>query len=333
MGEEQKRENEKEIQAILSDLDAILSNLEATPEASPAAPAPVPNLPSAAPSAAAAPLPQPSPEPAPAPKLPPILEPPAAEPPSKTAAVQDSGLKIELGPRPVTFKSAAKKPEAAKPLPKALASEARPPLELGLTPPAAAAPSPAAPAPSPAAQAPSTAPAARPPLELGLTPPAAATPSPAAPAPGPAVQTPPSAAEPAAAPAAGVIPDNVDTDLVRRVAFVCAPGREQENAAFVASLHKAALTISRKPLYLREVLNEVLSAEADVMILSERIRSQRAVAALGVLDGLPEKQVQALGDSLAMSGVVFKPVKSADIENRATVVDLLVDLMILRPES
>ena len=114
----EEKDDEKEIQDILSDLDAILSGLNSPAEAEPPAPAPKPEpavpvlVPKLPPASVAPPAPKPN------------AEPPAAV----LAAAKTEELKIELGSRPIFKVPPESKPAPAAPKPPAF--QTKPPMEI-----------------------------------------------------------------------------------------------------------------------------------------------------------------------------------------------------------
>ncbi len=257
-----------------------------------------------APPPAAAPKPAPQPAAAPPPAAqaaPPAAAAPAPAPAPSPLPAPAPDLKIELSPRSGTMPPAPKKAAPAEdPKPKPVLST-RPPLEL---------PSAAIPVPPQAAAA------------------AAPAPKPAA-VPAPAPAAPPAAG----APAASEIPANAPKDQVRRLAVFFTAGRRKECDDFLAFLDQSARTISKKPLFLRRVLREELSAGADVAILLTKLRGAAAVAAVGVLDELPEAKVRDLEDTLCAAGILFRAVAASEVQKRSVAVDLIVDMLLLSPEA
>lgn len=282
MGEDPKDED-AEIQEILSDLDAILSETEEVPKA-------------------AAKPPEPHPEPKPQPKLQPTPQPKSAEPPPAPAT---GGLKIELPPR-----------EGMAPLP---AKSAPAPIHV---------PAPApAPAPSPFVGGAAVSGPAQ-----GAPPGAAAPkPSPASPA------KPPIMAEggkPLAAPVeTGHIPEKTPKEQIRRVAILYATAWREHKDRFLVFLDQSALTISKKPLYLRRVVVEELGAVFDAKALLQKVQAAKAVAVLALVEGVPDAKVRDLQDTFSCAGLSFRSVAPADVQKRSTAVDIMVDMMLLSPEA
>lgn len=333
MAEEQKKD--PEIDAILADLDVILSDI-AEPAQGAAAPAPAPAPKVEAPKPVepakpAAPPPAPkieislsAPKPAEPPPPPPKpTEPPpapkAAEPPPPAAA---PGLSIELSPREGTLPKKAEPPKSAPAAPKPSGlPPTRPPMELGSPGPAAT------PSPKPPDTLPPTGAKAEPPKPAAPPPPAPKAPEPAA-APPPAL-----AAAVASGGLGAPIPDKVPKDQIRRVAFLYTPAVQKECAAFALFLDQSATTVSKKPLYLRKVLVESVGPGHDSAGLAGRMTAAKAVSAIIVSDAASEAKVRDLQDQLSNAGFALHIVAPADIQKRSVAVDIIVDLMLLAGEA
>lgn len=236
----------------------------------------------------------------PAPPAPPPATRGAEEPPrpqpspaQEPAKPGGEGLKIELAPRAGTIRPSEKPAQSEPSEAKPLASQAKSPLEIKFG---------SEPAPAP---------------------------------PGAAAAQPPQAPTPAAAGAEAHddIPAGAGKDQIRRVAVLWSPGAEKAREAFVKFLDESARTISKKPLYLRKVLVEPVASDADDEALVEKARLARAAAVLGLLEGVPEARLRELGAKFSRAGIAFRAVAAADLDKRATAVDIVVDLMLLGPES
>ncbi|MDD5657576.1 MAG: hypothetical protein PHF00_10025 [Elusimicrobia bacterium] len=345
---------DREVDGILSDLDAILSDLGGEPAA-------------AAASKVSAPVQPPNPAPV-QPSKPAAAEPPkpAAAEPSKPAPIQPSKPAAAEPPKPVPvqpFKPAAAPPaqpavlpaaaEPPKPAPlefiSPLDSVSPPPqpasenlsLELGTK--AVSKPPEKKPAPKPPPK-----PAAfveRPPLELTAPPvrftaegPAALAP---APVPGPAPEK--EKSRPAAAPAAGGLPQadplpeipvpaNTGKDQVRRVALIYLTKHAALRDPFIRLLDQTAQTVSKKPLFLRRVLCQPVTASCETAQVLALVAAAKPVAVLGLLEGLPEAKLSQLTEALGSAGLMFRGVAAADAAKKAVAVDIIVDMMLLPSE-
>lgn len=297
---DEKRKDDEEIQGILSDLDSILSE---TPAALNPASAPPPTPPPPTPPPAAAPPPAP----------PPVAKTP--EPPKPVAPPPPPpAMKIELAP-----------PGAQPPKPAAAPAPAAVPPKIELSMPAPAAP------PKPAA-APPPAPAPKP-----VEPPKSAPPPPPPkPAPSPAAAGAASTG-PGLGPAAPLgdepLPDKTPKGQIRRVAYLYLDKFEKERDAFAAFLMTTAQTVSKKPLFLRKVLFQPVGDQTDVTALTGRILETKAVAVMGILDGLSEAKLKDVTEAMSNAGLMFRLIPPAEVQKRAVAVDIIVDMMLLSPEE
>ena len=301
---DEPKEPSEDIQGILSDLDAILSGSGVPAEMSPRVAAPA----EAAPPMAAEPVKPPEAKPVPAPKP---VEPPKPAEPARA---------VEL-PKPVEPPKSTEPPKfVASPTPAASEQEMK--IELaqraGAIPPPSKSPeSPKPPAPRPV---PPLSPAAPKPIE----PPQSVAPSPAA------------AAKPAAPAAAGAvedIPAGTPKDQIRRIAYVYTFSCAEARAGLAAYLSQAARTISKKPIYLRQVLAAELSAASDPFAVFEKAREAKAVAVLAVVEGWPSAKIEGLSEACARGGLLFRTVAPADVQKKSTAVDVIVDMMLLSGEA
>ena len=236
------------------------------------------------------------------PGAPPAIEPVEAPVPP---LAPDSDLRIELAPRAGSLPMPAKKPEPPKPEPaKPLASQAKPPLEIP----------PSAPTPAPASAEP---------LKLAEMPkPSAAVKS----------AEPPQPAAPAVS-AAEDIPSSAPKSSIRRVAYVYTLACDEARASFAAYLSQAARTISKKPLYLRQVMALELNAGSDPLAAFEKAREAKAVAVLAVAEGWPPAKINALSEACARGGLLFLSIPPGDVQKKSTAVDVIVDMMLLSGEA
>lgn len=233
----------------------------------------------------------------------PAPPPPAKEPPA-VASAPNPDLRIELAPREGMMTPAPRKATPPpKPADKPLASQAHAPLEI--------------------------------PLESSAEPvvkPVAAVMQPPVKAPPPAVAAAPAAAE-APAPISNAIPEKVPKDQIRRVAIVHLARLAPQRELFVNFLDQSALTISKKPIYLRKVHSEVLELHCDAKAIVGRAKAAQAVALLALIEGLPEAEIQSLSEACDAAGISFRNVDLGGIQKRSLAVDIMVDMMLLPGES
>ncbi len=358
MAEEKKPDD---IESILSDLDSILSETGASP--APAAEPPpakaAPKIEALTPPPAPIPTPVPPPPkaetPAPLPPPPPKPPEPVVPPPKPAAFVSDTprgpsfdlpapkpkepaapppepvegrGPQIELAPREGMIKPPDKKPEPPKPSPKLPEQK---PIELFITPvdkPAEPPPEPVKPPPPPPPE-----PVKPPPPPEPVKPPEAAAPPPS-PAPKPVEAPKPAAASADAAPAK---PTELATDTpkeqIRRVCYVHTAECAQIKLAFAAFLSQAARTISKKPLFLREVLALEVGVASDANAVVQKALQAKAAAVLAVVEGWPSTKVDELSEACTRANLLFRSVASADAQKKSTAVDIIVDMMLLPGEG
>jgi len=350
---EEKREDpqDREVEEILTDLDAILSDLgSASPEpqapVNPAAPAASSALPAqplakpAAPSASSVLPAQPPAKPA-APSASSVLP---AQPPAKPAAPSASSV----FPAQPPVKPAA--PSASSVFP------AQPPAKPAA--PAASSALPAQPPAKPAAV--ENGPALAPPLSPRQTPQSPGNPpreitlepavasgekradrdAPSAPAAETAARAVPPA--PAVPLKAGCkppdhipetkMPEKIGKDQIRPVAYIYLEKYAGERDAFIKLLEQTAQTVSKKPLFLRRVLYQPIAEECSPKEVLERVAQAKAVAVLGILEGLSEGKLRELGEAFGGAGIMFRVVNPLDAGKKSVAVDIIVDAMLLPHE-
>jgi len=339
-----------DIESILSDLDSILSDkggAAPAPVPEPPAKAPPPKIealtPSPAPAAVIVPPPAiavPPPPPPAAVPPPAIVVPPPPPPPKATTPVSDTprgpeiifsvpkpkepaesrGPEIELAPRDGMIKPPEKKPEPPKPAPKLPDQKS---IELFATP----APAEPVKAPEPEAAAPVAASQPVVPEPKPTPPPAAAPP---APAPAPTAAAP---AEPADASKPGEFDPKTPKEQIRRVAYAYTAPSAEVKLAFAAFLSQAARTISKKPLFLREVMAIEVGAASDANAVVQKALQAKAASVLAVVEGWPLAKIDELSDACARANLLFRSVASADAQKKSTAVDIIVDMMLLPGEA
>jgi len=217
-----------------------------------------------------------------------------------------AGASIELGPRAISVA----KPPAAKP-----------PLEIDLGAGPKAAPPPVAPASLPVS-------GGRPAL-AGTTGPG---PSPASPPAAPA-RLPPRGFPPPDALPEIPIPEKLGKDQVRRVAFIYLGKYEAERDALAKLLDQTAQTVPKKPLFLRRVIYQPVTEDCGGKELLGRLQQAKAVALLGIVEGISEPKLREWGEALAGGGVMFRSVAPLDAGKKSVAIDIVVDVMLLAPEA
>jgi hypothetical protein len=320
MAEEPKKDHPEDIESILSDLDAILTDMGG--DAKPAPSAPPPN--------------------APPPKAPPVVEVPVAKaaeppPPPKPAAPPPPPKAAEPPPPPKAAEPPPP-PKAVEPPPPPKAAEPPPPKAVELPPP---------PPPKPATVPPPVVTPKPPGIELApregmITPPKPA-PKPAAPAEPPkAAPEPAKPVAPTAVPAPAPVvastqieelPADTPKEQIRRVAYVYTAACAEVKAGCAAFLSQAARTISKKPIFLREVLSHEVGAASDPNAVLQKALQVKAAALLAVVDGWPPAKVEELSEACSRANVLFRAVAPADAQKKSTAVDIIVDMMLLPGEG
>jgi len=143
-----------------------------------------------------------------------------------------------------------------------------------------------------------------------------------------------SAAPPSpAAPPPEEIPANTPKDQIRRVAYIHTFSCVEAERACAVFLSQAARTISKKPIFLREVLSLEVSNSSDVNAAFEKVSQAKAVVVLAVTEGWPSSKGDELSAACSAGGVLFRSVAPGDVQKKATAVDVIVDMMLLSGES
>ncbi len=230
---------------------------------------------------------------------------PSAEPPVLPPIVKAAPLLPAQPPKPV----------ASPPSP------ALPPVVKAASLLPAQPPKPVAPSPSPAL----------PPVAKAAPIPPPGPPKAAAPPPPPAAAGPLAPGSPA--PISEEVPATTPKDQIRRVAYIYTFAGQEARTALSAFLSQAARTISKKPLFLRQVLSIEVGAQSDPEAVYQKAREARAVFLLAVVEGWPAAKVEALSEACARGGLLFRYVPSGDVQKKSTAVDVIVDMMLLPGES
>ena len=169
-----------------------------------------------------------------------------------------------------------------------------------------------------------------------MPPPPAAEKRPTAPS-GAEVPPPPAAEKrptaPAKPPPTAEISASTPKDQIRRVAYIHTASCAEAKAGFAAFLSLSARTISKKPIFLREVLSLEVSNPSDPNAIFEKVRQAKAVAVLAVTEGWIQAKSDELSEVCVRAGVLFRSVAPSDVQKKATAVDVIVDMMLLPGES
>ena len=154
---------------------------------------------------------------------------------------------------------------------------------------------------------------------------------PPAPAPAPAAASVPA---PLGAPAkTEALPADAPKEQIRRVAYIYTSPCSEAKTAFAVFLTQAARTISKKPLFLREVLSHEVSSASDPNAVLQKALQAKAAAILAVVEDWPAAKVDELSEACVRANVLFRTVTPADAQKKSTAVDIIVDMMLLPGEG
>ncbi len=236
------------------------------------------------------------------------------------AILTDMGGGAPAAPKPEAPAKAPVKIEISAPQPESVKAEASKPVEP---------PSPPAPPPPPAP----SEPARSSQIELspreGMIKPPEKKPEPPVPAPRPA----PAAAPAPASAAVGELPADTPKEQIRRVAYVYTAPCSETKKSFAAFLSQAARTISKKPLYLREVLAQEVGAASDANAVMQKALQVKACAVLAVVEGWSSAKVDEMSEACSRSNLLFRSVAPGDVQKKSTAVDIIVYMMLLPGEG
>lgn len=121
-------------------------------------------------------------------------------------------------------------------------------------------------------------------------------------------------------------PTGAPKPQVRRVAVLYTVGRDAEAAELWAALHDIGKSI-KQPLFLRAVLLEPVDT-ASSSILAGKAGVGGAIAALALVDGTPPR---SLAEAFEKRRIRLIPVEPAKARDRATLVDIMAELLLLDP--
>lgn len=117
------------------------------------------------------------------------------------------------------------------------------------------------------------------------------------------------------------------------MAYIHTAASSEVKAAFSAFLSTASRTISKKPLFLREVLSHEVSASSDPNAVLQKALQVKAVAILAVVEDWPSSKVDELSDACSRANLLFRAVAPGDAQKKSTAVDIIVDMMLLPGEG
>jgi hypothetical protein len=93
-----------------------------------------------------------------------------------------------------------------------------------------------------------------------------------------------------------------------------------------------AKTVSKKPLYLREVMSAEVAGASDPDALYEEAARLKVVAVLAIVEGWPPQRVDAMAEACSRAGILFRSVSPGDVQKKSAAVDIIVDMMLLPGE-
>ena len=110
--------------------------------------------------------------------------------------------------------------------------------------------------------------------------------------------------------------------------FACAEAQK----TFSAFLSQVARTVSKKPLFLREMMCAEVAGASDPDALYEQAAKLRVVAVLAIIEGWPPQRVDAISEACSRAGMLFRSIPPADVQKKSAAVDIIVDMMLLSGE-
>ena len=144
---------------------------------------------------------------------------------------------------------------------------------------------------------------------------------------------PPAASLPVASTRIEELPAETPKEQIRRVAYIYTSSCAEAKAGFAAFLSQAARTISKKPIFLREVLSYEVGVASDANALVQKALQLKAAAILAVVDGWPPAKADELAEACSRANLLFRSVAPPDAQKKSTAVDIIVDMMLLPGES
>jgi hypothetical protein len=165
-----------------------------------------------------------------------------------------------------------------------------------------------------------------------------------APQPAPVVQAPAAKPAPQPAPAVQVVPKSIPVqqesedpkipkEQVRRLAFVFCSGQQAKCAELEKFLRSTALKLSKKPLHLRCVILLEIPEGCPVQAVLEAVQSAHAAGVVAVLSGLPEAKVHEFEEAFSQADCYFKAVSIDQVQKKTFAMDMMLEIMLLRPGS
>ncbi len=128
------------------------------------------------------------------------------------------------------------------------------------------------------------------------------------------------------------MPVTTPKEQIRRVAFLYTFACAEPRRNFAVFLSQVAKTVSKKPLYLREVMSVEVAGASDPDALYEEAVRQKVVAILAIVEGWPPQRVDAMAELCSRAGLLFRSISPGDVQKKSAAVDVIVDMMLLPGE-
>ena len=117
------------------------------------------------------------------------------------------------------------------------------------------------------------------------------------------------------------------------MAYIYTNSCSEVKTACAAFLSQAARTISKKPIFLREVLSHEVTASSDPNAVLQKALQVKASAILAVVEDWSPAKIDELTEACSRANVLFRAVAPADAQKKSTAVDIIVDMMLLPGEG
>ncbi|MBI4054553.1 MAG: hypothetical protein HY402_00310 [Elusimicrobia bacterium] len=122
-------------------------------------------------------------------------------------------------------------------------------------------------------------------------------------------------------------------EQVRRVAFFHPADLSEPFAQFLALLTEVSSRVSKKPISIEKVATFVFPGDLSAEAVSSRVGSLGAEALIGIFTDSTERESSELEAAVSERGILFRSFSAEAATRRSTVVDLVVDLLLLSPKG
>ena len=129
------------------------------------------------------------------------------------------------------------------------------------------------------------------------------------------------------------MPAGTPKEQIRRVAFLYTFACAEARRSLALFLSQVAKTVSKKPLFLREVMSSEVAGASDPDALFEEAVRLKVVAILAIVEGWPPQRVDAMAEACSRAGLLFRSVSPSDVQKKSVAVDIIVDMMLLPGEK